>query len=173
MPVLVDALDRSLALAAAMDSRGYGRGGDMPRRVRLGTGALVVTGLLGVCVGVYGVLDGTTPRWLGLPMLALGLVVAGIGLPLAGRRIRRTVYRPDRWHTAETLVAASGLGAVAVLIAGGNAGLHPSVYPPAWPGLPLLGTAGVLLALLPAFVAPAPPVTVTAAPDRVPVGAAR
>src|SRR4051794_36530689 len=64
MPVLVDALDRSLALAAAMDSRGYGRGTGATRRVRLATGTLLVAGLLGVCVGVYGLLDGTSPGWL-------------------------------------------------------------------------------------------------------------
>jgi energy-coupling factor transport system permease protein len=170
MPVLVDALDRSLALAAAMDSRGYGRGGDVPRRVRLGTGALLIAGLLGVCVGAYGVLDGTTPRWLGLPMLVAGMLVAGTALPLAGRRVRRTVYRPDRWHVAETLTAASGLATAAVLIAVPQ-GLYPSLYPPAWPALPLAGTAGVLLALLPAVVAPQPPASVTA--GRTLVGAGR
>lgn len=171
MPVLVDALDRSLALAAAMDSRGYGRGAGVPRRVRLGTGALLVAGLIGVCTGVYGMLDGTTPRWLGLPMLLLGLLVAGIGLPLAGRRVRRTVYRPDRWGLAETLTAGSGLAAAAVLIATSTvdaADLYPSLSPLTWPGLPLVGAAGVLLGLLPAAVAPA---TVTA--PRPLVGAGR
>src|SRR5918993_1705583 len=167
MPVLVDALDRSLALAAAMDSRGYGRGGDVPRRVRLGTGALLIAGLIGVCAGVYGVLDGTTPRWLGLPMLALGVTVAGIGLPLAGRRIRRTIYRPERWGWSETLVAASGLVAAAALIGTSRldaADLYPSLTPLSWPSLPLAATAGVLLALLPAVVAPPPPAATPAAP---------
>ena len=175
MPVLVDALDRSLALAAAMDSRGYGRHAGVSRR---GAGALVVGGLLGVCVGVYGVLDATSPRYLGLPMLLLGLVVAGVGLPAAGRRVRRTAYRPDPWRLPETLVAASGLGAAAVLILTSQvdaADLYPSLTPLSWPGLPLAGTLGVLLAALPAWLSPPPPVTVVAgaAADRVPVGAAR
>jgi energy-coupling factor transport system permease protein len=170
MPVLVDALDRSLALAAAMDSRGYGRGGGAPRAVRLGTGALVLAGLLGVCVGVYGLLDGTTPGWLGLPMLLLGLVVAGVGLPLAGRRVRRSVYRPDRWRLPETLVAGSGLAAAAVLVLTSTVdpgNLYPSLDPLSWPGLPLAGTLGVLVAVLPAWLAP-PPVSVLAAARTVP-----
>ena len=62
IPVLDDALDRSLALAAAMDSRGYGarrraaagRSGGSPGPARS-------AGLLGVCVGVYGLLDATSP----------------------------------------------------------------------------------------------------------------
>lgn len=179
MPVLVDALDRSLALAAAMDSRGYGRGSGSSRRARLGTGALVVGGLIGVCIGVYGVLDGTTPRYLGLPMLALGLLLAGIGLPAAGRRVRRSVYRPDPWRAPETLVAGSGLAAAAVLIATGGinaADLYPSLSPLSWPALPLAGTVGVLLAVLPAVLAPPPPAAPVAGPpatDRVPAGSAR
>ncbi|HST67703.1 MAG TPA: energy-coupling factor transporter transmembrane protein EcfT [Mycobacteriales bacterium] len=166
MPVLVDALDRSLLLAAAMDSRGYGRGGHGPRRV---PGALLVAGLLGVCVGVYGLLDGTSPGWVGLPMLLLGVVVAGVGLPLAGRRVRRSVYRPDRWRAAETLVAGSGLAAAAVLVLTSTVdpgNLYPSLEPLSWPGLPLVGTAGVLLAVLPAWLAP-PPVSVVAVPRAV------
>jgi energy-coupling factor transport system permease protein len=169
MPVLVDALDRSLALAAAMDSRGYGRTAGIPRAVRLGTGTLVITGLLGICVGVYGLLDGTSPGWLGLPMLLLGLVVAGIGLPLAGRRVRRSVYRPDPWRLTETLVAGSGLAAAAVLVltsAVDPGNLYPSLQPLGWPGLPVAGALGVLVAVLPAWLAP-PPVSVLTAPRTV------
>ena len=139
MPVLVDALDRSLALAAAMDSRGYGRGTGATRPVRLATGTLLVAGLLGVCVGVYGLLDGTSPGWLGLPMLLLGLLVAGFGLPLAGRRVRRSVYRPDPWRLTETLVAGSGLLPAAALVLTARvdpANLYPSLDPLGWPGRP-------------------------------------
>jgi energy-coupling factor transport system permease protein len=169
MPVLVDALDRSLALAAAMDSRGYGRGGGVPRAVRVGTGTLLVAGLLGLCVGVYGLLDGTSPGWLGLPMLLVGAVVAVVGLPLAGRRVRRSVYRPDPWRLVETLVAGSGLTAAAVLVVTSTVdpgNLYPSLDPLSWPGLPLAGTAGVLVAALPAWLAP-PPVSVVTAPRTV------
>lgn len=156
MPVLVDALDRSLALAAAMDSRGYGRGGSGPRRL---TGGIVIAGLIGVCVGAYGLLDGTTPGWLGLPMLLGGLLLAGLGLPLAGRRVHRSVYRPDPWRRPETLVAASGLTAAAVLVFTSTVDplrLYPSLEPLSWPGLPPAGALGVLVAVLPLVAAPPP-----------------
>ena len=97
-----------------------------------------------------------------LPMLLLGLLVAGFGLPLAGRRVRRSVYRPDPWRLTETLVAASGLlpAAVLVLTARVDPGnLYPSLDPLDWPGLPLGATLAVLVALLPAWLAP-PPVSV-------------
>ncbi len=57
LPILEDALDRSIALAAAMDTRGYGRTGDEPAIRRFVTSGLLVVGLLGACIGLYGLLD--------------------------------------------------------------------------------------------------------------------
>ena len=73
LPVLEGALERSVELAAAMDSRGYGRTNDASRVSRRVTGALVAAGLLGVCVGCYGLLDGSASALLGLPALLVGL----------------------------------------------------------------------------------------------------
>jgi energy-coupling factor transport system permease protein len=158
VPVLSDALDRSLALAAAMDARGYGRSGDVPPRTRAVTGALIITGLLGVCVGVYGLLDGTT-RGYGPPLLVAGLAVAGTGFLVAGRRIRKTVYRPDRWRPADLAVAACGLAAGAILYLTSSvdpANLYPSLTPLQWPQLAALPALGILAGALPAWVAPPP-----------------
>ena len=128
IPVLQDALDRSLLLAAGMDSRGYGRIGNVARRTRMLTGALLLAGLVGVATGVYGLLDASTPRALGVPMLFAGLLVAGAGFVLSGRRVERTVYRPDPWALAEWLVAASGITAAVVMVVAGHvdpANLNP------------------------------------------------
>jgi energy-coupling factor transport system permease protein len=164
VPVVEGALDRSLALAAAMDSRGYGRTAGVPAATRRLTATLVLAGLVGVCVGVYGLLDGGSPevagvQVLGLPLLLGGLAVAGAGFVVAGRRVRRTRYRPDPWALPEWLVSASGVvAAVAVVAAAGvdPAELLGPYAPVAWPALPLLPVAGVLVALLPAWVAPRP-----------------
>ncbi len=105
VPVLEDALERSLALAAGMDTRGYGRsGGATSAAQRRTTGALMLAGLVGLCVGVYAVLDHTAPRVLAGPMLASGALVAVGGLRRAGRRVQRTRYRPDRWRWPELAV---------------------------------------------------------------------
>ncbi|OEV07292.1 cobalt ABC transporter permease, partial [Streptomyces nanshensis] len=103
VPVLEDALARSLALAAAMASHGYGRTGRTAPAARLVTGFLVLTGLLGVCAGLYGVMDSSVPAYLGAPALLAGLALAVAGLLLGGRRVRRSRYRPDRWRAAELL----------------------------------------------------------------------
>ena len=132
IPVLEDALHRSLSLAAAMDSRGYGRSAHVPVRDRRLTGALVIGGLIGICIGAYGVLDETVAPALGLPMLIAGAVAAIAGFSLGGRRLDRTTYRPDPWTAAETMVAASGVAAAVFMFAAGAvdpAGLQPSLVP--------------------------------------------
>ncbi|HEY3262472.1 MAG TPA: energy-coupling factor transporter transmembrane component T [Pseudonocardiaceae bacterium] len=159
VPVLQDALDRSIALAAAMDSRGYGRTAGVPPAVRRATAAMLLAGLLGMCIGVYGLLDAGSPVLIGLPMLLLGAAMAAGGLLLAARRVPRTRYRPDRWRAREAAVALSGLAAVVAVLAAealGDTDLVPPVAPLTWPSLPLLPAVGVLAAVLPAWVAPSP-----------------
>jgi energy-coupling factor transport system permease protein len=153
MPVLEGALDRSVQLAAAMDARGYGRTAAVPKARRRATAALVLGGLLAVCAGLYGLLDGQAPAVLGTPMLVLGSVCAAAGLWLGGRRSPRTRYRPDPWALPEWVTGGSGvLAAAAMTVAGlaGADGLRP--LPGTAPGLPPLPAAGVLLALAPVLL---------------------
>jgi energy-coupling factor transport system permease protein len=160
MPVLEGALERAVDLAAAMDSRGYGRTAGVPRRVRLTSAGLLLLGLLGICVGVFGLLDVGTPGALAMPMLAAGAAAAVLGIVLAGRRGARTRYRPDPWAGPEWLVVASGLVPAAVLVVVSfqdPLALQGQVSPLAWPALPLLPAAAVLVGLLAGVVAPPPP----------------
>jgi energy-coupling factor transport system permease protein len=166
MPVLEDALERSLALAAAMDSRGYGRRTAVPTTTRRLTAGLTLVGLVGISVGVYGLLDGTGPAALGVPMLLAGLGAAGAGLAVAGRRTGRTRYRPDPWRLPEWVTAGAGVAAAAATIAGGlldPAALAPSLVPLRELPLPWLPIAGLLVALLPAWLTPVPPDVAAAA----------
>ncbi|MFG2309747.1 CbiQ family ECF transporter T component [Streptomyces sp. NPDC048566] len=158
LPVLEGALERSVALAAAMDARGYGRTAEVPPAVRRTTGALTLGGLLGVCAGTYGLLTSEGGGY-GLPVLLTGLAAALGGLWLGGRRTPRTRYRPDVWGVRAWLVAGSGavVAALMILAASGDpAALHPGVVPLVAPELPLGPAAAVLLGLLPAFAAPSP-----------------
>jgi energy-coupling factor transport system permease protein len=173
LPVLEGALERSVALAAAMDSRGYGRTAEVPARVRRTTAALTLGGLLGVCAGTYGVLTAAGGTY-GLPVLLTGLAAALAGLRLGGRRSPRTRYRPDPWGVRASLVGASG-AAVAVLLilceAYDSAALHPTVVPLTAPNLPLWPAAALLVGLLPSFAVPGPPPPATSA--KVPAPASR
>lgn len=171
LPVLADALDRSVALAAAMDARGYGRAGSESTRARRTTGTLLLVGLLGVCIGIYGLLDATTPAGLGASGLVGGGALLSGGLVLAGRRTRHTRYRPDRWLGAEWLIVAIGATSVACVAAG--AGLDPAslavqTAPLTWPTLPILPAIGIMLAAVPAVLAPIPPLRAAADAARRP-----
>ncbi|WP_382465873.1 CbiQ family ECF transporter T component [Streptomyces noursei] len=158
MPVLEGALERSVALAAAMDARGYGRTAQVPTAVRRLTTVLTLGGLLGVCAGSYGLL-GDTGAGYGLPLLAVGLAAALAGLWLGGRRSVRTRYRPEPWGVRAWLVSGSGIAVAALMIAANGyapGALHPPAVPLAAPVLPLWPALSVLVGLVPAFVAPVP-----------------
>ncbi|MFI2029142.1 CbiQ family ECF transporter T component [Streptomyces buecherae] len=159
LPVLEGALERSVALAAAMDARGYGRTAQVPRAVRHTTTALSVGGLLGVCAGTYGLLAAEGAGY-ALPVLLAGLAAALGGLWLGGRRSARSRYRPDRWGARAWLVSGSGVAVAGLMIWAGSyapTALHPPAVPLTAPTLPLWPAASVLLGLLPALVAPVPP----------------
>ncbi|MFK0115706.1 CbiQ family ECF transporter T component [Streptomyces sp. NPDC090994] len=158
LPVLEGALERSVALAAAMDSRGYGRTAQVPVAVRRVTAGLTLGGLVGVCAGTYGLLTAEGGTY-GLPVLGAGLAAALAGLRLGGRRSVRTRYRPDRWDVRAWLTAGAGAavaGLMALAAVRDPAALHPGVVPLTAPVLPLWPAAACLLGLLPAFVTPAP-----------------
>lgn len=160
VPLLEDALDRSLLLAASMDVRGYGRQGDLPpARRRMASGALLA-GLMAAAVGTYGVLDASAPRYLVLPAIAVAVVLLGLALVWKGARSARTRYRPDRFLGPEWLVAASGAVALgAMLVAGRNdaAALSPSVVPLMWPTVPTLALVAAVAAFIPGVAAPEQP----------------
>ncbi|GAA3852276.1 energy-coupling factor transporter transmembrane component T [Streptomyces sedi] len=157
-PVLEGALERSVALAAAMDARGYGRTAAVSPAVRRATHGLLLGGALGVCVGVYGLLSAEGAGF-GLPLLLAGVAAAVAGLWLGGRRSPRTRYRPDRWGARAWLVAGAGAVAAAGVIVAARAdpgALTPAAVPLTAPTLPLGAAATVLVGLLPALVAPVP-----------------
>lgn len=155
VPVLEDALHRSLALAASMDSRGYGRwsapGGQRSTRVLLWFGSAAI------CAGMFGLLSGMAPA---AAVLATGLAACAWGLYRLGQGVSRTRYRPDRWASPEWIVSVSGLAAAAGLFLVGAldpGALHPALQPPAWPSANLLAIGTVALAAAPALAAPALP----------------
>ena len=169
VPVLEDALDRSLLLAAAMDARGYGRRADSPPRAARITAACMLCGAAGLSLGAYGLLGTSGPGW--VEVLAFGVGASGCvaGLAIGGRRIRRSNYRPDPWRLPEWAVAACGLLPAIVLTVGSSGALNPSTEPIVWPTLPLLPMIAILVAAAPAVLAPPP--TRPAVQPRVPASA--
>jgi len=155
VPVLDGALERSVALAASMDARGFGRRPTSPRRRRLTAGA-TLGGLVGLGTGLFEVLDSGSASGVGLAVIVFGgaLVIGGMAASSHGSRSR---YRPDRWLGAEWAVLGAGLVAVAGVVAAGGSdpsALTQPLYPLALPAVPISALAGVLLAALPSVIAP-------------------
>ncbi|WP_246039569.1 energy-coupling factor transporter transmembrane protein EcfT [Glycomyces buryatensis] len=156
-PVLHDALDRSLALAAAMASRGYGRSAGIPAPARRTTSAFLLIGLLGLCAGAYASLSSVIPSPLAWGLLAAGAAAATCGIAFASKRVPHTRYRPDAFGSRDWAILASGAAAVAGTVLSGYFEfglLWPATNPPQVPPLPLAATCGVLLAAAPAMLVP-------------------
>lgn len=158
MPVLEGALDRAIHLAASMDSRGYGRRGELSPMMRRTTAVATLAGLMVICVGLYLLMDASTAPGFGLPAMAVGSSALAFSLIATGRRSNRTRYRPDPWGFPEWLVSAGAVLAVVGLVVAARLGgdIDPSVNPIELPGLPIIAAVGILVGVLPAFVAPRP-----------------
>jgi len=153
MPVLEDALERSLHLASSMDVRGYGRRDAVPDSSRRLATATLLGGMTGLVIGSFAVLDGSAPAVLRLPLVAAGAASCVVGLGLAGRRIHRTVYRPDPWR----------LPVVRDTV------LTPSTQPLAWPAVTLVAALPALFAVAPTWLSPPLPTAVATRPAAAPV----
>jgi energy-coupling factor transport system permease protein len=157
LPALEGALQRSLQLAASMDSRGYGRRAAVSVRARRITATLVLGGLMGLLVGLYGLLDAGSPDGLGLPLVLVGGLMSAAGFRVASRRSIRTRYRPDPWRGPEwATVAAGAVPALTLILArlSGDPGLLVAASPLAWPSVPLLPAIAILVGLTPAWATP-------------------
>jgi energy-coupling factor transport system permease protein len=153
VPVVEEALESAIALAASMDSRGYGRRGAQSIVARRTGAAAVLLGLGGALVGTYQVIGGSRQHVLGLALLLGGPALALTGGLLAGRHAGRTRYRPDPWRWPEWLVTACG--AVVVIVY--QVQVHDATtaaVPVAWPTLPVAPFLATLVAVLPALMTP-------------------
>lgn len=156
VPVLEEALDRAISLAASMDSRGYGRRAHLPPATRRLAGAGVLIGLGAAVVGTYQVISTGSGHRVGVPLLVGGTLLAVVAGFFAGRRVRRTRYRPDPWLAAEWFVIACG----AVVAAAYALAVHDELtegVPLVWPTVRLVPFLATLVAALPAVATPEVP----------------
>lgn len=141
LPVLADALDRAVDLAASMDVRGYAR---RTGRSDVRVLPVLVAALLASAVGLYGLLTGD-PAY-AVPALAAAVALGTTGGVLAGRGARRTRYRPDPWRGREWLAAGAG----AVALVGAVAGVPPILLA----AVAVAGLTALVPAPLPVEVSP-------------------
>ncbi|SER80284.1 energy-coupling factor transport system permease protein [Propionibacterium cyclohexanicum] len=159
VPVLQDAVERSMSLAAGMESRGYGSTRDQTR-VGHGAGAAMLASLALLGFGAFALLSLSDGAALALVSLGAGLGCAVAALRIAGRRLAVTRYRPSPWQAREFITAFSGLatlGAMLVLARTAPQVATPTNSPVSWPPLDPLMAVVVGLILVPIAVTTVPP----------------
>lgn len=144
-PLLAGSLERSLQLAEAMDSRGYGR--VTGQRPGLVAHLLLIAGLSLLSSGLYAVFTATPSGGL---LILIGGLLTLLALRRFGARPARSRYLRERWRTRDTLSVLACLvliGGMVGLRLSTTGGLFYSALPrTTWP--PFEPAAGALLMLL-------------------------
>jgi energy-coupling factor transport system permease protein len=167
VPVLEEALERAISLAASMDSRGYGRRAHLPALTRRVSGGGVLVGLGAAVAGTYQVISAGGGHRLGIALLSGGTLLAIVAGFVAGRRVQRTRYRPDPWRGPEWLVVACG----AVVAVTYTVNVHDALTEGvalAWPTLHVVPFLATLVAAVPAFATPDIPTGLPVVPQVAP-----
>ena len=164
LPVLADAVDRSLGLAAGMEARGFARTRVATRPSSAATIALLGAMLLATFGGfLLLAASGTQERAAAAACLVVGAAGVAVGLRTAGRRLRVTRYRPDPWTPRDTALVGGGVLAFGTAALLGStlwpaayATMHPSTDPLVWPQLHPAMALILVGALVPLAVTSAP-----------------
>ncbi|MDR0365349.1 MAG: energy-coupling factor transporter transmembrane protein EcfT, partial [Bifidobacteriaceae bacterium] len=158
-PVLADALDRSMSLAASLESRGYGATAKPTSpAVSAWRAALACVVLLVAAAGALSLTTGRPgPGWVMVAAALAGGLALGrwLGRDTAVTRLRRERLGPSDWAVIGC-AAAAAVGMAAAGPLAGMASLHPGAL--VWPALPWSAALGLAVAMLPAFGGHAPKV---------------
>jgi energy-coupling factor transport system permease protein len=103
IPVLEDAIDSSLSLAASMDSRGFGRRGNLSKSLVLGArlSSLMAVGFLSI--GGFALLVGQT-QTLGWVLLSLGIVSSATSIRINSKTQIRTRFEIEKFQLFDFLL---------------------------------------------------------------------
>jgi energy-coupling factor transport system permease protein len=103
IPVLEDAIDSSLSLAASMDSRGFGRRGSLSKPLVLGArlSSLIAVGFLSI--GSFALLVGQT-QTLGWVLIGIGIVSSFASIRINSKSQIRTRFEPAKLQFFDALI---------------------------------------------------------------------
>jgi energy-coupling factor transport system permease protein len=160
LPLLGNGLERAIQLAESMEARGFAGAvaTSTARRdtlIRVGT----LGGLLSVLAGLFVATYQPALQVMGWSLAFLGAAGLLVIFRAQGSHVRRTRYRQTPWQPRDTLLALGSAAILALVIAAKLTMPESLVYSP-YPPYPLLPPfepligAGLLLLVLPAFLAP-------------------
>jgi energy-coupling factor transport system permease protein len=105
IPVLEDAIDSSLSLAASMDSRGFGRRGSLSKSVVLGARLSSLLAIAFLSIGSFALLVGQS-QTLGWVLIAIGIVASFVTIRINSKSQIRTRFEPVKLQFFDTLLFA-------------------------------------------------------------------
>ena len=115
IPVLEDTIEQSMALAASMSARGFGRTGNRSQAQVIGARLL---GFLSICLTITGVvllLISPTQQLLDLSVIGVGLLSSVFSIRLSSTRATRTRYRREPWRLGDGVILT--ISAVLIVLA--------------------------------------------------------
>ena len=117
IPVLEDTVDKSLALAASMDARGFGRDAGVSILQKQISRMASLVGLLSVAFGIFLLLLSSQTQTWGIVAMVSGIALIALSLWVSSRGRARSTYRkqPKTIADAAAIVSVAGLVATALL----------------------------------------------------------
>lgn len=97
IPALEDTLDRSLQLAASMDARGFGRTGELPRRLTLLMRWLSLGSASGLVIGAF-LLVTTSDHFASIGLLVSSVLGIAAVVRITARRNVKTTFVAERFR---------------------------------------------------------------------------
>lgn len=161
VPIVESGLERALALAESMDSRGFAR--HAPGRGEQAAGWLGLASMLALGAA-FVALVGRASTWALMAGLA-GLVGLAVAVAVSSRAAAPSRYRPRRASRTDVAVAVAALAApagLALLSALGDATLTWAPYPIRFPPMSFGAVAALALLAAPLVVRPVPSTAVAA-----------
>ncbi|MFM5905658.1 MAG: CbiQ family ECF transporter T component [Micrococcales bacterium] len=118
IPVLEDSIERSLKLAAGMDSRGFGRAPATSRSAKLSFQLLTITSLCAFSTVSYLALAGQQQTWVLAFIAVFGIGTLASSIAIAGKSRIRTRYPGEQRTWRDLAVALLAISMVAWFISG-------------------------------------------------------
>ena len=103
IPVLEDAIDSSLSLAASMDSRGFGRRGNLSKSLVLAARLSSLMAVVFLSVGSFALLVGQT-QTVGWLLIAIGIITSYATIRINSKSQIRTRFEPVNFQTLDGLL---------------------------------------------------------------------
>jgi len=103
IPVLEDAIDSSLSLAASMDSRGFGRRGNLSKSLVFAARLSSLMAVVFLSVGSFALLVGQT-QTVGWLLIAVGIITSYATIRINSKSQIRTRFEPVNFQTLDGLL---------------------------------------------------------------------